>query len=85
MILLTIIGMILVVSYHLLKKHNPIALMEDKPLQPNVFNITQWTRAFCYVEYKILKELFLNMVFLKIWGSIIEKIKNGNNFFFLAI
>ncbi len=78
MILLTIIGMILVVSYHLLRKHNPIALMEDKPLQPYVFSITQWTRAFCYVEYKIHGFFF-------VWGSIIEKIKNGNNFFFLAI
>jgi hypothetical protein len=33
MILITIIKMIVVVSYHLLKKHNMITFMEDKPPQ----------------------------------------------------
>jgi hypothetical protein len=60
------------------KKHNPIAQMEDKPPQLDVFNRGQWMIALCYVEYKILKELFLNKVFFFVWGSTIEKIKNGN-------
>jgi hypothetical protein len=52
--------------------------MEDKPPQPNVFNKVQWMIALCYVEYKIFKELFFSKVCFFVWGSIIEKIKNGN-------
>jgi hypothetical protein len=60
------------------KNHNPIALMEDKPFQLDVFNKVQWAIAIYYVEYKILKEVFLNKVYFFIWGSTIEKIKDGN-------
>jgi len=52
--------------------------MEDKPLQLDVFNKVQWAIALYYVEYKILKEVFLNKVYFFIWGSTIEKIKDGN-------
>jgi ATP/ADP translocase len=60
------------------KKHNLITLMENKPPQPNVFNKVQWMITFYYVDNKILKELFLNKVYLFVWGSTIEKIKNGS-------
>jgi hypothetical protein len=59
------------------RKHNPIALIEDKPPQLNVFNRIQWMVALCYAKYNILKELFLSKVCFFVWGSIIEKIKNG--------
>jgi hypothetical protein len=62
--------------------------MEDKPPQPNVFNKVQWMITFCYVEYKILKELFLKKVFFGMgfhyWKN--KKMEAANNFFlFLAI
>jgi hypothetical protein len=31
------------------RKHNLIALMEDKPPQPNVSNKAQWMIVFCYM------------------------------------
>jgi hypothetical protein len=60
------------------KKHNPIALMEDKPFQLDVFNKAQWVIALFYVKYKILKELFLNRVYFFVWGSTTKKIKDGS-------
>jgi hypothetical protein len=61
-----------------IKKHNPIACLEDKLFQSDVFKKTQWIIALHYVEYKLLKELFLNKVYFFVWGSTTEKIKDGN-------
>jgi hypothetical protein len=61
-----------------IKKDNPIALMEDKSFQLDVFNKAQWAITFYYVKYKILKELFINMVYVFVWGSTTKKIKDGS-------
>jgi hypothetical protein len=59
--------------------------MDDKLPQLNVFNKTQWMVALCYAKYNILKELFLNKVCFFVWGSIIEKIKNGSHRWLLLL
>jgi hypothetical protein len=70
-----------------IKKHNPIALMEDKPPQLDVFNKAQWMIALCYVEYKIFKELFLSKVVFLYGVPLLKKSKMeiANGFFLFLV